>query len=369
MRILFQSRTSLFNVPGGDTVQILKTKEYLEKLRIHVDVSTELQADVSKYDIVHLFNLIRPQDVLIQIRNAKRYDKKVVLSTIYGLYTEYDRCARTGISQFLSRRFPTSTLEYLKTIARVITNKEIHNGTIQYLACGHMRAQREIISRTDVFLPNSTSEMRRVLADFSESQGKRFVVVPNAVDTSLFNSDKINVSKEVMKYDGCVLCVARIEGRKSQLNLVRAMKDLPWQLVLIGTPAPNHMGYNEQIKNEAGNNVHILGQMDHHLLPQFYKAAKVHALISWMETPGLSSLEAAVMGCNLVITDKGDTRDYFGEYAYYCDPDSVDSIRTALIRAYETSLKPTLCHKVKDNFTWERAAEKTMEGYRVALGL
>jgi hypothetical protein len=38
----------------------------------------------------------------------------------------------------------------------------------------------------------------------------------------------------------CILCVARIEGRKSQLNLVKAVRNLPYKLVLIGKPAPNH---------------------------------------------------------------------------------------------------------------------------------
>lgn len=367
MKVLFQSRTTLFTVPGGDTVQVLKTKEYLEKLGIDVDISTELEPNLNRYDLVHLFNLIRPQEVLIQVRNAKKQGKKVALSTIYGLYTEYDRSARCGITKLISNLLSTSTLEYLKTIARAVKNNEMHKGTLQYLACGHTPAQREIVSSVDVFLPNSTSEMNRVIADFQNASHKSFVVVPNAVDSILFNPNEVVVSNEIKRYEGCILCVARIEGRKSQLNLVRAMVGLPYQLVLIGKPAPNHLVYFEQIKEEAGENVHILGQVDHNLLPQFYKAAKVHALISWMETPGLSSIEAGVMESNLVVTDKGDPRDYFGNYAFYCDPGTVDSIRNALIDAYEAPLNPALRTHILNNFTWERTAEKTLEGYHHAL--
>lgn len=367
MRILFQSRTTLFSVPGGDTVQVLKTKEYLEKIGVTVDISTDLEPKLDGYDIVHLFNLIRPQDVLVQVRNAKSYNKKVALSTIYGLYTEYDRTARNGISKFVSQILSTSSLEYLKTVARAIKNKEFHKGILSYLACGHTKAQREIVSSVDVFLPNSASEMDRVIADFQNARHKSFVVVPNAVDSMLFNPNEVVVSNDINRYTGCILCVARIEGRKSQLNLVRAMKGLPYQLVLIGKPAPNHLGYFEQIKEEASENVHILGQVDHNLLPQFYKAAKVHALISWMETPGLSSIEAGVMESNLVVTDKGDPRDYFGEYAFYCDPGNVDSIRKALIDAYEAPFNSALRTHILKNFTWERTAEKTLEGYYHAL--
>ena len=91
MKVLFQSRKTLFSAPGGDTTQLLKTKEYLEKLGIEVDISLELEPDLREYDIIHVFNLMRPQDLFLQVRNAKRQGKKIALSTIYGPYTEYEK--------------------------------------------------------------------------------------------------------------------------------------------------------------------------------------------------------------------------------------------------------------------------------------
>jgi glycosyltransferase involved in cell wall biosynthesis len=78
-------------------------------------------------------------------------------------------------------------------------------------------------------------------------------------------------------------------------------------------------------------------------------------------------LEAAAMGCNLVITNKGDTRDYFGNYAYYCEPGSIKSTRAAIIRACESPVDPLLREHILQNFTWEKTAEKTLEGYKIAL--
>ena len=46
MKVLFQSRKTLFSAPGGDTTQILKTKEYLEKLGVEGEVSLELTPEV-----------------------------------------------------------------------------------------------------------------------------------------------------------------------------------------------------------------------------------------------------------------------------------------------------------------------------------
>jgi len=311
MNILLQSRTTLFSVPGGDTVQLLKTKEYLEKIGIHVDISTELEPDVTPYDLVHLFNLTRPQEIYLQALNAKKQHKKVALSTIYMSYGEYDRQARGGALGFCAQFLNESQMEYLKIMARAVMNGETGKGTRFMLMRGYRPMLQSILEMVDVLLPNSESEMLRVEQDFGNAAAIRRVIVPNSVDIGLFDPAGTATAPGMEQYRGCVLCVARIEGRKCQLELVRAMKDLPWPLVLIGTPAPNHTSYFEQIQKEAGPQVHIIGAVPHHQLAGYYRASKVHALVSWMETTGLSSLEAGAMGCNLVITDKGDTRDNF----------------------------------------------------------
>ena len=365
MRILLQSRATLFSVPGGDTIQILKTAEALRAAGCAAVVATDLEPDLSGYDMVHLFNLTRPQEVYLQARNAKRQRKKVALSPIYVEYAEYDRKGRTGLGRLAANALASAQTEYLKVLARAMKNGEINKGTGALLARGYARLQRSIVELTDVVLPNSESEMRRVVRAFPISGGKPCVVVPNAVDARVFNAGAGRAAK-APEAEGSVLCVARIEGRKCQLNLVRAMRDLPWRLVLVGKPAPNHLAYFRRVEGEAGPNTEIIGQIDHDALPAFYAAARVHALVSWMETPGLSSLEAAAMGCAVVVTDRGDTRDYFGDRAFYCEPDSVESIRRAIRNAYAAPRDPELATHVLENFTWEKAVEKTLEGYLLA---
>lgn len=367
MKILFQSRTTLFSVPGGDTVQLEKTAEYLRRLGISVDISTDLNPSLRGYDLVHLFNLMRPQEVYLQAANAKKYGIPVALSTIYGLYTEYERKARTGFAGFLGRNLSPWQIERLKVVARSITNRELGKGGLLVAALGYRALCSRVVDMTDVFLPNSVGEMYRVHNDFVHSLRKPYVVVPNAVDIHTFDPAHVSISPEIEPFRGCVLSAARIEGRKCQLELVRAVKDLPVDLVLIGRPAPNHMAYFESIRREAGSRVYFVGQVKHSELAQYYAAAKVHALISWMETPGLSSLEAGAMGCNLVITEKGDTRDYFGGAAFYCDPASVDSIRNAIQCALEAPAPRFLQEKIRSEFTWTKTAEKTLEGYQLAM--
>lgn len=363
MKVLFQSRKTLYTAPGGDTTQILKTKEYLEKLGVQVDITLDLTPDVSGYDLVHVFNLMRPQELYLQVLNAKKQGKKVALSTIYGPYEEFEKKARGGILQLINNLLPITTIEYLKVIARAVLNREFSKGTLIYLINGHKRLQKKIVNMTDVFLPNSDSEMLRVANDFNLKE-YNYVSIANAVDVSKFDYDKIEISPEFEKYRDCVLCVARIEGRKNQLNVVRACKDLPYKLVFVGKAGTNSQKYFAQCKAEANDRTFFTGPIPHEQLPQLYKLAKVHVLASWMETPGLSSLEAGIMRTNIVATKKGDPEDYFKDYAFYCEPDDVQSIHYAIKNAYEQPFNEDLYKRIIENYKWEDTADQTLQGYK-----
>lgn len=369
MKILFQSRTNLYTAPGGDLIQMQKTKEYLEKLGVHVDISIKLEPDLSNYDIVHLFNLMEPQDIYLQFKNAQKQNKKIVLSTIYGLYTEYERKARGGLFQKIAYLLSPYQINYIKTVVRHYHEKRFHSGVWNMVKKGHYKLMKEIVDNVAVLLPNSNLEMARIAKEF-KLKDYNYFNIPNAVDTKIFNNSvEIGNQDNYIQFENCILCAARIEGRKSTLNLVKAVKNSPYTLVLIGNESKNQRAFVEQVHNEAGDNVHFLGAVSHQELAKFYKLAKVHCLISWMETPGLSSLEAGVMDCNIVITKKGDTEEYFEDMAFYCEPDNVESIRNAIDNAYNSPINPKLKTKILDRYVWERTAEETFKAYQLAINL
>ncbi|MRI01075.1 glycosyltransferase [Kriegella sp. EG-1] len=366
MKVLFQSRSNLYSAPGGDTTQIEKTKEYLGKLGVEVDISIELEPDLTGYDLVHLFNLMDPQELYMQIKHAKKHNKKVALSTIYGLYTEFERKARGGFAQKVANVLSPYTINYIKTFLRHLKDGRMNKGVYYMLFRGYYRLAKKVTEDVDVFLPNSLSEMKRVASEY-KLENYNYVVVPNAVDTKLFNPDTVtddSIEEDMLKYKDCILSVARIEGRKSTLNLIKAVGD-KYPLVLIGNETKNDPAFTNAVHETAGDNVYFTGPIPHDKLPIYYKLAKVHALISWMETPGLSSLEAAAMETNIVITEKGDTRDYFEDYAYYCEPDDVESIRSAIDTAYSKPFNHKLKDKIVKEYVWEETAKKTLEGYKL----
>lgn len=372
LRLLFRVRATLHTVPGGDTIQILRTAEALERQGHKVQLDPDGAVSPKGFDLVHVFNLMRPQEIWETVREAERVRRPVVLSTIYGPYTEYDRIRRRGMGGWLAKVLPSSTFETAKIIGRRIVNGESHPRLGRLILRGYHKAQADIVAGTTVFLPNSNSEWARVCNDFPSACRSPYVVVPNAVDRSTFHSnhDCPQCAEARRLYgEGFILSVARIEGRKCQVELAEAMAGLPWKLVLVGRPGPNSQEYFNRlvdVSKKTGNCV-LIGQVDQAELPCLYRAARVHALVSWMESTGLSTLEAAAIGCRLVITEKGDTREYFGNLAEYCDPASVPSIREAIRRAYDRPLDQTGLERLRTRCTWEEAAKCSIVGYELAL--
>jgi len=68
MKVLFIVRATLLTNKGGDTIQIQKTAEYLNKAGIQVSIKfSNEKIDYSTFDLIHFFNIIRPADMLLHI--------------------------------------------------------------------------------------------------------------------------------------------------------------------------------------------------------------------------------------------------------------------------------------------------------------
>lgn len=360
MRVAHISRSTLFTSPGGDTTQLEETAENLRLRGVEVDIFLAGdEIDYSKYDLLHFFNSIRPADIIKHIRLSK---KPYVVSTIFVEYGGVKTEGGGGVQSMLKSVFSEAAMDYIKVIGRAVKNGE-RIVSKEYLWMGHTKAVKYVAEHAAMLLPNSESEYRRFAKKFNISRPYR--VVPNGINTSL--TEQTYPHSE--KYKNAIICMGRIEARKNQLALIRALNNSAFKLYIHGKPSPNAMAYYEQCKQEAAPNIFIGGHLDAQELYTAYSNAKVHVLPSYFETTGLSSLEAAVMGCNIVVTDKGDTRDYFGHDAWYCEPDDVQSIRKAVEAAYDAPYDPTFRQRILQQYTWEQAAEETLHAYKVVLKL
>jgi glycosyltransferase involved in cell wall biosynthesis len=341
-------------------MQILSTAKYLRQLGTEVDIKLTSEAiDYSRYDLLHIFNAIRPADALGHI---KRSGKPYVLSTIFVDFSEYQRLHATGITALLNKTFTTDQMEYIKAVGRWLKNGEAIKSP-EYLYWGHRKSVKELAKGAAYLLPNSESEYQRFASHYGISQS--YKVVYNGVDMEVFEAGEL---AGFVKPDAReVLCVSRIEGKKNHLNLIKALNGTDFNLKIIGKPAPNHVKYYEQCRKIAGSNITFENFIPPEQLHDKYKAAKVHVLPSWNETCGLSSLEAAYYYCNLVITDKGDTTEYFGNNAWYCDPGDPASIYGAIVKASEAEPNKLLKEMVQSTYNWQQAASVTLSVYNEVM--
>lgn len=360
-KILFLSRASLFTVRGGDTIQVLKTAEALRQFNIDIDIKLcdEKNINYSDYLLIHFFN-IRPADMMLHI---KKSNLPYVVSTIYVDYAKPNAQKATGTRDRILNFFSSDAQEYIKTIAKAMLCREkiISNGYIWKL---HKRSVRWTLKNAAALLPNSENEYKRLLEAYAVE--KMYAVVPNAADIEIFNYRQQDIK---LKDNNMVICVARIEQRKNQLNLIKALNGTAFQLYLIGSPAPNHIGYYNECRSISKSNIHFIEAIAQEELVQYYKKAKVHVLPSWFETTGLASLEALFCGCNIVVTQYGDTCDYFDTNDFiYCDPESVTSIREAVEKAASREVNTRIIDAAMKKYNWQKAAEKTFSVYQKFVG-
>ncbi|MDF2433895.1 MAG: hypothetical protein JWP44_3526 [Mucilaginibacter sp.] len=354
MKVAFITRSTLYTAPGGDTVQIVETARELTGMGITVDILLSNEVILyEQYDVLHFFNITRPADILGHSKKAK---KTFVVSTILCNYSEYDKHHRKGMG-VLFTYLSGDGVEYIKTIARWVLGKD-HLVSIDYLWKGQRKCIVEILRRAAIILPNSESEYSRVQQTYLSKV--KYLVVPNGVNPTLFNRNPA-----IKKDERLILCVARIEGIKNHLNLIKALNNTPYRLLIIGSHSPNQAAYYNQCRNLANDNISFIDHLPQNELVAYYQRAKVHILPSWFETTGLSSVEAAVMGCNVVITDKGDTREYFGDAAFYCDPINPQSILAAVEKASLAPSNEILSEKILKQYTWKQAALQTLKAYQL----
>jgi glycosyltransferase involved in cell wall biosynthesis len=354
MRIVFITRSTLHKVPGGDSQQVLQTARMLKSLAIEVDVKlANEKIDYEKYDLLHFFNIIRPSDMLVHIKRSK---KPFVVSTILIDYSVYDKQQRPGFTGKLFKLLPIRDTEYIKTLYRCLLKRD-SLVSIDYLWKGQQRSIKEILSKATCVLVQAKEEYNE-LVDLYQTRPP-FSIVKNGVDTDLFTPPTPN-----QKENNLVLCVARVEGLKNQYNLIQALNNTSCKLVLIGNAAPNQKKYYRQCKKIAAANITFISHLPQQQLVNYYAAAKVHVLPSWFEVCGLSSLEAAAMGCQPVITANGYASSYFGDNAIYCNPAEPSSILEAVKKAMKAGDNRELQKNILQNYTWQKTAEQTLSVYK-----
>jgi glycosyltransferase involved in cell wall biosynthesis len=367
MKVLFCSRPDVLTALGGDTIQLVETKAALERLGIQVDIATAAEPDMRGCDLVHVFNTQVPSLALPLLRGAKAHGRKVALSTIYwdldALHRSRDYLTLDHGLRMASFLGPTM----VRGLGQLVQLRIEFQTQYRHLV-------RQMLVEADVLLPNSVAELEMLVhqMDYSAARAKAFIV-RNAVKPSPSEvklSDKSRALLDSLP-ETYLMEAARIESVKGQLQLLRAVArwcpEIP--LVFAGGHAEPSAYFREfDRERRKHGHAHYLGAVPHHELPAFYARAKVHALPSLRESPGLATLEAGLAGAHCVVGVHAPVQEYFGNDAWVCDPEDVDSIGRAIKAAWSAPSDGRMRARIQREFTWDRAAEETLRAYESVLG-
>ena len=339
--IYFYVYPSAFQNPGGGEILLLKTKEYLEKLGVRVRLFDLWNDRLREGDLLHVFGSVKEALGLMEV--AKSKGVMIVHSPIIW----YNWQSALRISYSWRERLLCTLRQAIKSLVPAVPS-----------------GRKKMIQLADLVLAGSEMEAGQIERYFLIPRSRIKVVTYGAEERFEKTGKELFESKYGLR--DFVLTVGRIEPRKNQLNLIRAMKQINRALVIIGGPVSHHQGYYEQCRRESGSNVRFLGHLppDSEELRSAYAACDVFVLATWFETPGLAALEASLAGAKIVITREGSTREYFKDFVDYVNPADVGDISNKIQFALNRSKTEELKNHVRQNYLWQSTAKKTFEAYQ-----
>ena len=197
----------------------------------------------------------------------------------------------------------------------------------------------------------------------------RFRIIPNGIDTELFRP-----IPEIKRSKNRIVAINSADTPlKGLYYLLLAIKELSQthsvNLFVIGEPKKNGRIRRLIRKLGIGNQVNFTGRIDHQALVRHYARASLAVIPSIYEGFGLPAAEAMACGTPVVSTTGGALPEVVGKTGILVPPGNYLSLAKAIRKIFDhPMLARTLgqagYQRVHDQFTWKRAAEKTISAYR-----
>jgi glycosyltransferase involved in cell wall biosynthesis/Tfp pilus assembly protein PilF len=353
-RILMQNRANALTHPGGDTVVMLKLKTGLEQCGAEVTLDLDASVDPRGFDLVHMFNFALPQLLRPLAERCVNAGVPYVVTTLYEDVPRFHNQSHAMgglLVEYVNRGQNAGWWEQAVSRASTAPNSERFEN-------------RWVAERAAALFTNGSAESKSLRRDYGE--------LPNIVEVRLGHEVGARCGPEMFQsqygVSDFIFCVGRIETRKNQLMLLKAMEQSEIPVVLASGSVCYQPDYLQAVRSfkRKGQTI-ILDRVSSEMLSSAYAACRVHALVSWYELPGLVTLEAASHGRNVVATRAGTIPDYMGNECYYARPDDEDSIRNAVIAGYYSPVRPSMVD-LASSFTWERMTRESFQAYERIIG-
>ena len=348
MRICSLAHENALHVMGGGEVQLFQTVRALRTEGVVSDVKIGGRIP-DGCSLCHVYSLHHLRDVAGTGRTS------YVLSPIY-----WDRAELAWAAPRITALFSRSECEEEIQSGYAALRAQAIGVELQHMAFGE--GTQSLVAGAAIVAPNADCERECI----ERSMGGPLPTcrkVPNAF-CDLPEAPDDAEAEQLLPDRPFVLCVGRVEPNKNQLTLVWALSDSELDVVLIGSEPDSE--YSALCRRFGGDRAHLLGRQPPSVVRRAYQRAVAHCLPGFGETPGIANLEAASLGCPIVVSDRGAEMEYFGDRAWYADPLDPESIRLAVLEAGKargSGRTLALQSHVRAEFTWQAVAERLSELY------
>ncbi len=198
---------------------------------------------------------------------------------------------------------------------------------------------------------------------------KGYGIDDNKIEIIPLSYRQDNYDPSIKKEAFCLFTGTMTQPRKNVPNLIKAAKKYGFPLKLVGNKG--NADSEAQLRTLIGDakNIEVLGFVSDQELTSLYNRAKVFALPSINEGVGLVALEAAVHGCNIVLTNVGGPKEYYDKDSIcLVNPYDIDDIGKAIVSSLkDNSSQPYLRKKIITKYNISTCIDKLIESYNKLL--
>ena len=234
-----------------------------------------------------------------------------------------------------------------------------------------LRMQKRVIKKVPYIITVSKVSQNDISRDFDIPE-ERFRVVPNGI-----NTDNFHPIEGIKRADNTIITTnssdTPLKGLKYLLLAfaeVRRTREV--RLIVIGKPKKDGMVERLVSELSLGNDVQFTGRIADEEFSRYYAQATMAVIPSLYEGFGMPAAEAMACGVPVISTTGGALPEVVGDAGMLVPPGDVG----ALVKAILTLLDHPELHRklgaagqarVRDSFTWDSAAQKTVAVYREAI--
>jgi glycosyltransferase involved in cell wall biosynthesis len=300
-----------------------------------------------------------------------------LFATLHALFAEYDVIHYQSIGPSILSIIP----RLLKPKCRVVAT--FHSRDYTHKKWGWMaRTFLHMAEYITCTVPERTIVSSETLIDYAKSTyGRTVTFIPSGAEVA-FESDTTVLSELGLRSKRYLLAVHRLVPHKGTHYLIKAFKELEdtnripnnFKLVIVGTHADTEE-YEKFLKHlaEGRSNIIMAGERTGQAMESLYSHAYLYVQPSEQEGLSLALLEAMGHGLLPLVSDIEPHKEAVANTGAYFPVKDIEGLKKELAYFINKSdevavLGRAAQERVREHYSWEAVAKKTIEVYRDVTG-